>query len=215
MRRLAIIYLLCCITQVETSIYLTDTADSLSVQFYDCLFHQSVFYCRRPLEPVSLQRNALHWTCHEGIQYSFHFLKQNNITMNEILHGWKSTLDRFEEFVHYLNHSEEINGTQEYICNCTVEGTFGRYCEYSLPVGVTFEETVATKFTHKTTKLNYEGDLVCYKTLECDFGLLCLDWRDICDSRQQCMFGLDEENCDKIEFNECSRDEYIVLARKF
>ncbi|CAM4808371.1 unnamed protein product [Rotaria magnacalcarata] len=211
MRRLTAIFLLCCITEGETSIYLTDTVDSSSVQLYDCLFHQSIFYCRRPLEPISLQRNSLHWTCHDGIQYSFQFLKQNNTTVSEILHGWKSTLDRLEEFVHYLNHSEEINGTQEYICNCTNEGTFGKYCEYSLPVGVTFEETVATKFIHKTTKLNYEGDLVCYKTLECEFGLLCLDWRDICDGRQQCMFGLDEENCDRIEFNECSEDEYRCM----
>lgn len=96
--------------------------------------------------------------------------------MNEILHRWKSTLDRLEDFVNYLNRSDEMNGTEEYICNCIIEGTFGKYCEYSLPTGVSFEQTVVTKFIHTTTKLNYEGDLVCYKTLECEFGLLCLDW---------------------------------------
>ncbi len=52
------------------------------------------------------------------------------------------------------------------------------------------------------------GDIVCYRTLLCYSGLLCLDWRNICDGEQQCSNGLDEENCDKLEFNECEDDEY-------
>jgi len=48
-------------------------------------------------------------------------------------------------------------------------------------------------------------------TLKCNWGLLCLDWRDICDGVQQCMSGLDEENCDKLEFNECENDEYRCM----
>ncbi|CAF5222655.1 unnamed protein product, partial [Rotaria magnacalcarata] len=50
-----------------------------------------------------------------------------------------------------------------------------------------------------------------YTTLECNFGLLCLDWRDICDGAQQCMSGLDENKCDKLEFNECENDEYRCM----
>ncbi|CAF4978252.1 unnamed protein product, partial [Rotaria sp. Silwood1] len=50
--------------------------------------------------------------------------------------------------------------------------------------------------------------IVCYETLSCNSGMLCLDWRNICDRQQQCMNGLDEENCDKLEFNECEEDEY-------
>ena len=57
----------------------------------------------------------------------------------------------------------------------------------------------------------YVGEIVCYSTLKCDFGLLCLDWRDICDGLQQCMSGLDEENCDKLEFNEREDDEYRCM----
>ncbi|CAF0789078.1 unnamed protein product [Adineta steineri] len=38
--------------------------------------------------------------------------------------------------------------------------------------------------------------------------MLCLDWRDICNGQQNCMDGLDEENCDLLEFNECENDEY-------
>ncbi|CAF1437598.1 unnamed protein product, partial [Didymodactylos carnosus] len=35
--------------------------------------------------------------------------------------------------------------------------------------------------------------------------------RDICDGVQQCMSSLDEENCDKLEFNECEDDEYRCI----
>ena len=38
--------------------------------------------------------------------------------------------------------------------------------------------------------------------------MLCLDWRDICDGQQDCLDGYDEENCDKLEFNECEDGEY-------
>ncbi|CAF1535795.1 unnamed protein product, partial [Rotaria sordida] len=48
----------------------------------------------------------------------------------------------------------------------------------------------------------------CYTTLICNSGLMCLDWRHICDGKQQCMEGLDEEFCEKLEFNECEDDEY-------
>ncbi|CAF4252493.1 unnamed protein product [Rotaria sp. Silwood2] len=47
--------------------------------------------------------------------------------------------------------------------------------------------------------------------LECDSGLLCIDWRDVCDGIQQCMSGFDEENCDILEFNECEQDEYRCM----
>ena len=67
------------------------------------------------------------------------------------------------------------------------------------------------KFSKKSSKLMYVGDIVCYTTLTCDSGLLCLDWRDICDGTQHCMYGYDEENCDKLEFNECDDDEYRCM----
>ncbi|CAF1429744.1 unnamed protein product [Rotaria magnacalcarata] len=57
-------------------------------------------------------------------------------------------------------------------------------------------------------KVQLYGDILCYLTLECDYGILCLDWRDVCDGIQQCMFGVDEENCDRLEFNECEQYEY-------
>ena len=52
------------------------------------------------------------------------------------------------------------------------------------------------------------ADVVCYRTRECDSGVFCLDWRDICDGIQLCHEGKDEENCDLLEMNRCDpKDE--------
>ncbi|CAF4521245.1 unnamed protein product, partial [Rotaria sp. Silwood2] len=78
----------------------------------------------------------------------------------------------------------------------------------------TFAQTLTAENALKIKDSKYVqlyGDIICYMTLECDYGLLCLDWRDICDGVQQCMLGLDEENCDKLEFNECENDEYRCM----
>ena len=86
-----------------------------------------------------------------------------------------------------------------------------RTAEYLLPAGRTFAEAAqSAKDLQKAnaTLLQVHGDIICYTTLTCNSGLLCLDWRDLCDGVQQCMGGLDEENCDILEANECDDDEY-------
>lgn len=50
--------------------------------------------------------------------------------------------------------------------------------------------------------------IICYETLACDSGALCLDWREICDGIQHCMYGYDENNCDILEMNICEENEY-------
>jgi hypothetical protein len=40
---------------------------------------------------------------------------------------------------------------------------------------------------------------------------MCLDWREICDGKVDCIgesFGLDEQQCDELEMNECGKNEY-------
>ena len=60
-------------------------------------------------------------------------------------------------------------------------------------------------------KVQDHGDVVCYERVGCDPGALCLDWREICDGVQQCMSGVDEENCDLLEMNRCEQDEYQCM----
>ena len=189
----------------EETIYLYDTEDGSSVESYDCVHHNNLLYCRRPVSPILLQRENETWECyHNGTTHSFASLLEINVSANIVLHTWKSSIEKAEEYARYVRGSN-------YLCECHHPKSFGKYCEYLLPMGTTFEETVNWQVDMRKedkSKMDLYGDIVCYTTLLCDSGLLCLDWREICDGIQQCMFGYDEENCDKLEFNECDVNEY-------
>ncbi|CAF4461015.1 unnamed protein product, partial [Adineta steineri] len=63
----------------------------------------------------------------------------------------------------------------------------------------------------------------CYILLECDRGgsSMCLDWREICDGRIDCLNGgVDEIQCFNLEINECNENEYrchngLCIPKKF
>ncbi|CAF3346096.1 unnamed protein product [Rotaria sp. Silwood2] len=102
-------------------------------------------------------------------------------------------------------------GKNYFLCNCTKVGTFGKFCEYNFMSNSSFEETIEHQFSLKLEYYlgsQYVGNRTCYETLTCSFGLLCLDWRNICDGKQQCIDGLDENNCELLEYNECEPNEY-------
>jgi hypothetical protein len=52
----------------------------------------------------------------------------------------------------------------------------------------------------------------CYPFLTgCNRGLLwplCLDWREICDGKIDCLNGEDEKWCDQLEISKCNSNEY-------
>ncbi|CAF3019750.1 unnamed protein product [Rotaria sp. Silwood2] len=120
-----------------------------------------------------------------------------------------------EEYSRYIKQSIKLeNDDSKYLCECNHSQSFGKNCEYFLPAGTTFDATIQWEMRMKLDfpwRIQMYGDILCYTTLICDYGLLCLDWRDICDGKQQCMSGYDEENCDKLEFNECDDDEYRCM----
>jgi hypothetical protein len=200
---------------VEDSVYLYNTEDSLAIEFYDCLTDNNLLYCRRPSEPIALQRDQTILDCyHNGTYHSFTSLVLNNISVSIVLHKWKSSIEKAEDYSRYIKQrqlNKAVSGDEKYLCECTHTQSFGKNCEYLLPMGTTFQNTLnwEIKMRGKNKwQMQLYGDIVCYMTLICDSGLLCLDWRDICDGVQQCMSGYDKENCDKLEFNECQDDEY-------
>ena len=102
-----------------------------------------------------------------------------------------------------------------YICQCIEPSSFGKHCEYRLPTGATFSETLEWQSNVKTMQPwadTMENDeMVCYETLGCNSNLLCLDWREVCDGTQNCLDGADEDNCDLLELNICSAEEYRCM----
>ena len=211
---LQVSFLLFSLLKVNSEIYLYNTNDALSTESYDCVLVQSsLFYCRRPSEPIDLSRDNHSTECqlNDGRLHRFSELRSKNISVSIVLHQWRSSLERVEDYSRYWRDPSQSDGS---ICECLVLGSFGKHCEYRLPVGKTFEETLDWQLMVRKAnpwEVQAYGDIVCYQTLQCDSGVLCLDWREICDGVQQCLEGRDEENCDLLEMNICEDDEYRCM----
>ena len=200
---------------VENKIYLHETKDGLGVEFYDCVLVHSLFYCRRPEQPFDLIRENDTTVCHNngGLLHRFSQLHSKNITVSTILHRWRSSIERVEEYARFRREGDgERDG---YVCQCIDPLLFGKNCEYRLPMGNTFDQTLDWQLKMRAdspNKVQEYGDVVCYERVGCDSGVLCLDWREICDGVQQCMSGVDEEHCDLLEMNRCDQnDEYRCM----
>ena len=195
-------------------VFLYETEDSTALEIFDCIYYTehgaTIPYCRRPgfgtlsidWSYISCQNNGTMWYYRELIDA--------NIKPNEVLR-WSSGVESADNYAAvYYDRSKTCDDC--FVCKCTVSGTFGTFCQYQLILHAeSFKQAIDAQFEQKfqfPVGIQEEGSIVCYTTLECNYGLLCLDWRDICDGQQQCMYGLDEENCDKLEFNECEQDEY-------
>ncbi|CAF0981912.1 unnamed protein product [Didymodactylos carnosus] len=201
---------------VAGQILLYATDNDPSSEYFDCVYHKSaddvtVKYCRRPGN--NSENRLLHNDCFNGgISYIYLTLRRQNITVDQLLSWHSSSIRQLDHYATYLEHYSS-DDDDKFICNCTDPTTFGKYCEYRLyNETTTFEQTVRKQFQLKSLYYHgyqIHGDILCYTTLSsCEYGLLCLDWRNICDGEQQCMDGKDEESCDLLEFNECEPHEY-------
>jgi hypothetical protein len=227
MLSLAIVSVLCFPILCDGRILLYDTENiAVSAEKFDCIYiidivHPSrggvsagkVPYCRRPNITEDLARPTNKCENEGQLRYFADLLKEN-VPPFEVLE-WSSSVemtDKYAAFYHGNYSLIKLNETEDFLCHCTQADTFGKYCEYQLThEAQSFE---ASQYSQAINRYNDRfahqqfGEIVCYQTLPCNSGLLCLDWRDICDGKQQCENGWDEENCDKLEFNECEEDEF-------
>ena len=199
---------------IDSHIYLYHTHDGLALEYYDCVLIQSIHYCRRPASPIHLTRDHDSTTCelNGGVLHRFSDLHSRHINSSVILHQWKSSIERVDLYSRYLTHPTPLHDGD--LCQCIEPSSFGKNCEYRLPVGATLADVLQWRLDLRNTHLNQvqmHGDIVCYKTLACYSGLLCLDWREICDGVQHCNEAKDEENCDVLEMNVCDEDEYRCM----
>jgi hypothetical protein len=224
---LAIYLLYSCV--IDSQILLYNTRDDQFTDTFDCIYHthyagQEILYCQRPDESVSLIRQQT--SCeNEGVPKSFHDLLNEGILPNEVL-KWSSSVEMVDIYASfYYNRSLIKASDNQFICQCTKLGVFGKYCEYQLTHNTTqFSEAIKAQFYEKEMSDSWNtqryGAILCYQTLFCESIPLCLDWREICDGLQRCDNGIDEENCDKLEFNECEDNEFrcrngMCIAEEF
>jgi len=198
-------------------ILLYHTESSQKVEKFDCVYHgndygEEISYCRRPGGTLSLDRHRNECD-NQGEKKLFLDLLKQEIHPNIIL-DWSSSVEMVDLYTDvFYNRSLIDDDDDRFVCNCTIPGTFGKYCEYQLThEAKTFGGAIKAQFQQKETGDSWGtqryGRILCYETLPCPSSPLCLDWREISDGTQRCSNGIDEEIWDKLEFNECEDDEF-------
>jgi hypothetical protein len=204
------------ITCINARILVYDTENNHDIEKFDCVYHvydgQEIAYCLRPTGIQELYRKKINCE-NQGEKLLFRHLIEKNVEPNIVL-DWSSSVEIADFYAHvFYNKSFLTNDYDQFVCNCTKLGTFGKYCEYQLTHNTKlFSEAIKAQFEQKKTGDSWDsqryGKILCYETLPCGTGDLCLDWREICNGIQRCPDGIDEENWDKLEFNECENDEF-------
>ncbi|CAF1293196.1 unnamed protein product [Adineta steineri] len=205
-----------------------DTDILPNAQYFDCLDYTNEFTNTRAIKYCIQPKNITNYTkqinaddqiqCENGgVAYSFSSLFKDHIDPSTVLSTFHSGIEQADRYGTYYfrrkeNDSSALIGDDDYVCNCSSsKGVFGRHCEYKLYVGHTLAETarlIKTQNNSHALAGQLQRRRMCYTSIDCEYGLLCLDWRDICDGAQNCMNGVDEENCGKVEMNECLENEF-------
>jgi hypothetical protein len=161
-------------------------------------------YCRRP--DNNEEKDEILYPINANIEktISFNELKKQNITSEQLL-KWFSPIDIAEKYEINLNNSDVFH-------NCS-SPWFGSMCQYKFlyDSSLSFEDIVQTTLNHSKDINSNRTNGTCYQFLTgCKRGLwpLCLDWREICNGKIDCINGEDEEWCDQLDMNICDSNEY-------
>jgi hypothetical protein len=175
-------------------VLLYNTEDSLLLQYYDCIYYtlpinaiQSVKYCQQLVESRKWSRSFTNYdSCSDrGGLHSFSTLKHMNVSTNEVLR-WSSSVEKADKYAKYLFSNSPLDDS--FICNCSESSVFGKFCEYQFYFEwETFDEAILAQFkpiVDHDIGSQLHNNRPCYQThFECDYGLMCLVWSNICDGK--------------------------------
>ena len=167
---------------------------------------QMMSYCLRPSNDI-----GSNFEDPTQSKISFADLKKKNIS-TRMLFSWSASIDLAERYEIFLNNdSNSSTENQMVFYNCT-GSWFGLACRFTFDSesNKSFNEIVDGIFRYKYIAVG-DSHVTCYVHLTCQTVLSCLDWREICDGKQDCFDGADEENCWQLEMNECADDEYRCM----
>ncbi len=140
-----------------------------------------------------------------GTSIKFETLKNENITSQQ-LYLLYAPIDVVERYEAFLQSSNESLSTQVFY-NCSIPW-FGEFCQYTFNSILSFDDYVDDSLRNSKFPFN---NGTCYTFMKCNRGSppSCLDWREICDGKIDCLDGgTDELACDELESNECTNDEF-------
>jgi hypothetical protein len=213
---------LCIVTDARYSLYHSDDEYILRSTF-DCLYAHLIDntgdpaqlnepvaenshlipYCRRLSADEDLPQMSINTAAAEA--FAFDKLHQKGVTVAHLL-NWSSPIDVVQRYEQKEKYSDE------HFYNCSPPW-FGSRCQYKfgydtpssfgniirIIIGqreiVPFSETIGTCYPFVNG---------CYRGPSPS----CLDWREVCDGKMDCLNGEDEKFCFELEINECVEDEY-------
>ncbi|CAF3966927.1 unnamed protein product [Adineta steineri] len=139
---------------------------------------------------------------------TFDELKKNNITSTNIME-WSSPIDLIERYEYFLQMNTPSSSSVEVFYNCTPPW-FGSFCQYRFIFNQSLSSFIQMRIKERFL-FDKNTTLSCYVHMKCDLGspLICLDWREICDGKVNCLDGgEDEKYCAELEINRCAENEY-------
>ncbi|CAF1516414.1 unnamed protein product [Adineta ricciae] len=178
------------------------TIENIDLDENSYKIHQIVEYCIRVLPP----EGVLYHGQSVSSTLSFDQLKELQVTSKSLIE-WSSPIDVVERYEIFLQTNK--SSTNEMFYNCTLPW-FGPSCQYRFVLNETFTFFIQLRIDQRT-KFNKNTKVTCYQHVTCDLGspLLCLDWREICDGKVDCLDGGEDERfCLELELNECEENEY-------
>ncbi|CAF3338231.1 unnamed protein product [Rotaria sp. Silwood2] len=135
--------------------------------------------------------------------FTFDELYHLNITAYDLL-SWSTSIDLAEQYQYYIDEPSQLSTSSKIFFNCT-QPWFGARCQYSLELSDPI--ILADASLRNLSIINH----TCYILLDCVrvHPSMCLDWREVCDGRIDCLNGdIDEMECFDLEINECDPNEY-------
>ena len=168
---------------------------------------QIMKYCIRPSEGNSVIMPSKFENSMDP-KLTFAELKEKNIT-SEMLLAWSASIELTEQYQVFL--SSELTSLPEsnrLFYNCS-SSWFGPSCRFSLgfDMRASFDQIVRFIFANKY-RIRNDQRVTCYEHLRCETFFSCLDWREICDGKNDCVDGSDESACWELETKTCNDDEY-------
>ncbi|CAF3844736.1 unnamed protein product [Rotaria sp. Silwood1] len=161
-------------------------------------------YCRRPDNDEKEAEISVILDDNIANNITFKELSEQGVTSEQLL-NWSAPIDLVERY-------ERNNRSSELFYNCS-SPWFGSKCQYQFVYdsSFSFNEIVRESANSRSNVMLNISVTTCYRFLpDCHRGpwSLCLDWRQICNGKVDCMNGEDEQWCEKLEMNTCADDEY-------